>query len=201
MLDAIYSFDLSVFSALDRLHTPLLDGFMRFVTLFGEGGYFWIVLALVLLVFKRTRTAGLALAATLIVFLVVNDVALKNIVARPRPYVKYDIEALIAFPSGYSFPSGHTGCCFAGAASLALTLRRERPLGVGMRSTAAGWVTAAAYVIAALCGLSRIWLHVHYCTDVLGGIVSGTFCGLAGSALALLAAREYLRRKPMPIKE
>lgn len=143
-----------------------MNGFWRFITSLGDDGRFWIALGLVMLFFKKTRVPGGAgLLAMALNFLATN-ITIKNIVARPRPYVSIEaLEILIEQPGEFSFPSGHTSSSFAFAFAFYLLMTKK--YGV------------PALVLAALIGISRLYVGVHYPTDVLGGLVIGVLCGLA----------------------
>jgi undecaprenyl-diphosphatase len=124
---------------------------------------------------KKYRKAGLAVIMALLVMLICNDLFLKEFFARPRPFnlfetdyekyafwgEKYVFPELISKPTSFSFPSGHTSSAFAAAIAL---LWHNRKFGIPVT------------VFAALMGLSRIYVEVHYCTDVIAGVVSGTIC-------------------------
>ncbi len=142
------------------LHNPVLTVIMKFFTTIGEGGAVWILAAVLLLLFKKTRKAGIILAGALVLCLLSCNVALKNLVARPRPcWRREDLEMLIAIPKDFSFPSGHTTASFAGAACI---FSWDRRWGI------------VAYVTAVLIAVSRLYFFVHYATDVLAGMVLGT---------------------------
>ena len=170
-MDLIYNFDLAVFEWIrDHVWCSFLDTVMAIISLTGETGAIWIVFAIILLFFKKTRKTGLMMGVALIIMLIVNDNILKPLIARPRPYDYAGwsdfVYPQIAFvtPSSYSFPSGHA------AAALACTtvlLMRDKRLGI----------PAAIYAL--LICFSRIYLFEHYFTDVLGGIVAGILFGLA----------------------
>ena len=169
-MDAIYDFDLAVFSWIsEHLWNSILNTVMAVISFTGESGAIWIVFALVLLFFKKTRKTGIMMAVALIIMLVVNDNILKTVIARPRPYDYAGwtgfVYPEIAFrmPSSYSFPSGHTAAAFACAT---VAMMRDKRLGI------------PALVYAALMGFSRIYLFDHYCTDVLAGILAGALFGL-----------------------
>ena len=109
-VDLMQSFDLTV---LDRLQTlepgSAAERIWKFITLFAESGIFWIVLAVVLLLFRRTRRWGLAMGIALTLGLIVGNMVLKNAVARIRPYdVNVYYPLIIERLTDYSFPSGHT---------------------------------------------------------------------------------------------
>ncbi len=144
----------------------ILDPLVCFYTHLGDGGRLWIALSLLLLCFKSTRRAGaLSLCAMLLGFLCTN-VALKHLFARPRPWL--DVAGLIPLveePDPNSFPSGHTCSAFAAAMAWWRTLPRR-------------W-GALAVVLAACMGLSRLYVGVHYPSDVLAGALVGALCAWA----------------------
>ncbi|MCR4615429.1 MAG: phosphatase PAP2 family protein [Clostridiales bacterium] len=170
-MDAVLKFDWTVFQWVEKnLWNPVLDKIFPIITVFGNKGLFWIILALVLCMTKKYRRVGLIMAVAIILDGVSVNLILKNVFERPRPF---DLEAwkgvfqypeLIKKPSDYSFPSGHTVVCFAGAVSLFAADKK--------------WMGVAGIILAILVGFSRIYLHVHYCTDVLAGIVIGILCGV-----------------------
>ena len=186
-MDAIYQFDLTIFNWIkEHLWCDFLDVTMAFVSLIGEVGAVWIVLALVLLFFKKTRKTGLMVGAALIIMLIVNDNILKHLIARPRPF---DFSGWVDFvypeiayrmPTSFSFPSGHTAASFACATVL---LMRDVRIGI------------PAAIFAFIMGFSRIYLFDHYCTDVLGGIVVGALCGLAAYFLVNTIDKQIKKHK------
>ena len=177
MFDMFLNFDLSVFEWIQSIQCGFLNAVMVFISTLGNAGAIFIVLALVLLCTKKYRKAGLAVAVALIVMLICNDLFLKEFFARPRPFnllatdpekyafwgEGYVYPELIGKPSSYSFPSGHTSSAFAAAIAL---LCHNRKLGIPVT------------IFAAIMGFSRIYVEVHYCTDVIAGVVSGTICAL-----------------------
>jgi undecaprenyl-diphosphatase len=143
---------------------------MILVTYLGEYGALWILLALVLLARKDTRRVGLAVAAALILEVLLCNCILKPLVARPRPYWLRDgVELLIKAPTDYSFPSGHTSASFAAAGALLFQKARGR---------------VPALVLAAAIGISRIYLYVHFPSDVFVGAMLGLICGFLGNLSA-----------------
>lgn len=155
-----------------HLRTDMLTPLMKFVTFLGNGGWFWILCAVVLLAIPKTRKTGYAAVLSLIFGVIVTNLLLKNIVARPRPFA--EIEALIpliAKPTDFSFPSGHTTASFA----VALVMLRMLPKKIGI----------PAVVLATLVAFSRLYLGVHYPTDVLAGFV----VALMGSTVAVWIVR------------
>lgn len=128
------------------------------------------MLAVVLLAIPKTRRFGLALALALVLDGIFCNGLLKPLIARARPYQLHPgVQLLIAPPSDYSFPSGHAAVSFTAAAALGAS-----------HAKAWGWSLALAILLA----LSRLYLYVHYPTDILAGALVGTLAGLAGAALA-----------------
>ena len=164
---------------IQKLHTPFLDEVMKGITFLGESGWFWILLAVLLFCQKRTRKIGLAVALSLAVGLLLGNMILKPLVARQRPcWLDGSIPLLIASPRDFSFPSGHTLASFEGAVSIFL-YRRDWGL----------WALALAVLIA----FSRLYLFVHFPTDVLAGIIMGTV--IAWSVVRTAKRRTEKRRK------
>lgn len=175
IFDSFLNFDLSVFQWIQSVQNEFLDALMVGITTLGNAGAIFIVLGLVLLFSKRYRKEGLAVIVALIVMLICNDLFLKDFFARPRPFNLFETDPekyafwgesyvfpeLVSKPTSYSFPSGHTASAFAAAIAL---LCHNRKLGVPVT------------IFAALMGFSRIYVEVHYCTDVLAGVISGTIC-------------------------
>jgi len=167
MLGAIQSFDFYILDFIaQHLKCAFLDSVMPFITHLADGGWFWIALALVLLIPKKTRTAGIAMAIALLCGVLTANVTLKPLIARVRPYdINTAVELLITAPTDFSFPSGHTLASFEGAVTLLLY---KRSWGV------------AALILAAAIAFSRLYLYVHYPTDVFASIILGVLFALLG---------------------
>ena len=143
--------------------TPIFKG----ITFLGDKGWFWISLSLSLLVFQKTRRLGCMCCMAMFFMVVINNMLIKNIVNRTRPWVTFpEIIPLGNLPDDSSFPSGHTAASFA--VSIVLLLKTKKRFGI------------PALVLAVLIGLSRLYLGVHYPSDVLGGVVSGSLCAVLG---------------------
>lgn len=148
----------------ERLACPFLDALMPIITSLANGGIIWIITAVVLLIFKKTRKTGFSVALALICGLIIGNLLLKNLVGRIRPYdLNEGVELLIARLSDYSFPSGHTLASFESATVLMI---RDKRLGI------------PALILAIIIAFSRLYLYVHYPTDVLAGIILGIFIGV-----------------------
>lgn len=151
--------------------TPVGNVVMPFVSTLGNKGLIWIALAVVLLCIPKYRKQGLVLLLALGFSCLVGEGIIKHLVARGRPFWDNpELPLLITPPSGYSFPSGHTMSSFTAATVLWNENRK--------------WGIAAA-ILAVMIGFSRIYLSVHYPSDVLSGAVLGVICGT-------LAWRVYL---------
>lgn len=169
------AFDLPILEWIQaNLQSPFLDKFMPFITAFGNGGIFWIACSVLLMFIPKTRRTGFGMAFALTMGLVVCNMILKPGVARIRPYdlqetLGVTVDLLIKRSHDFSFPSGHTIASFEACTVLMLG---NKKLGI------------PATVLAILIAFSRLYLYVHYPTDVITSIVLGTIFGIIGWALA-----------------
>lgn len=164
-----------------NLRCTFLDAVMPVITLLGNGGIFWILMAIVLVCIPKQRKTGFAMGAALFIGLIVCNVTMKPLIARPRPY-DYQLEhfgrtisLLITAPHDFSFPSGHTLASFEAATALMLN---NRKLGI------------PATILAALIAFSRLYLYVHYPTDVICAFIMGIAFGFLGNLLVQKIARK-----------
>lgn len=159
--------EIQILDWLQKLHTPVLDQIMCSITHLGDAGALWILLVVVLLLVPRTRKSGLIVAGALLMDALLCNVLLKPIIARIRPFdVNTAIQLLVNRPVDYSFPSGHTAASFASVAGLFMAGEKR--------------LWKPALVLAVLIAFSRLYLYVHYPTDVLGGMLLGCLSGYAG---------------------
>ena len=173
--------ELTFLTTLQFLHSPALDAVMLFFTHLGDSGFVWAVLTAVLLTFRKTRRVGCVLAAALIFDAVLCNLLLKPLAARVRPCdILTDVQLLIPHPDDFSFPSGHTAASFASVAALWLAGKKRWAL--------------AALPVGVLIAFSRMYLCVHYPTDILGGVVLGVACGWMG-AQSVKMVQEYLAQR------
>jgi undecaprenyl-diphosphatase len=161
---------------------PWLDNLMIALSWLGNNGLVWCAIAAILLTRAQTRSCGLICAAALLFSLLFCNLLLKNLVARPRPYdVLPWLQPLVPLLADFSFPSGHACSSFAAATALALA------------GPAKQWALPA-FALALLISFSRLYVGVHYPSDVLGGLFVGLFCGhLAWSIWLRLSIRRRFR--------
>ena len=170
-----FSFDLPILDWIQaNIANDFLDVLMPIITAFGNGGIFWMACAALMLVFPKTRKTGVAMAIALILGLIVCNFLLKPLIDRPRPFkVQADmgiiINLLIKEPGPHSFPSGHTIASFE--AGVAMLLGNKK-LGI------------PAFILAILIAFSRLYLYVHYPTDVFASIILGTLFAIIGHLVA-----------------
>lgn len=218
-MDAIFEsflgFDLSVFEWVQGIQNSVLTTIMVVITTLGDEGIIFIVAGLVMLFTKKYRKIGLSVLVALVVMLVLNNLVIKELLERVRPFYLFNLDALLAdkqafidagrlskfdtmvekitamtannpemaekwlstyqFPefvdklTSFSFPSGHTSSAFAACFAVFVL---DKKIGI------------PALVFAALMGFSRIYVEVHYCTDVLGAAVMGILYALIGLLIA-----------------
>lgn len=154
----------------EYLRNPVLTPILKVITTLGNVGAIWILLTLLILMMPKTRKVGCMMAAALLSTLLINNILLKNLVARTRPYdVIEGLTYIVRRPKEFSFPSGHAGSSFAAAC---IMLRRlPRRYGI------------PAFVLAVLISLSRLYVGVHYPSDVLFGVISGILISYGAEAL------------------
>ncbi len=178
MWNALNTFEIGILDFIQStFKCSFLDVFMPFITAFGEHGIFFIALAVVLLIPKKTRKTGLCIGAALLMGFIVGNLTLKPLLDRMRPYdfnEAFDktgmlVEAL----SDKSFPSGHTLASFEACVVLFLTQKR--------------YIGIPALVFCSLIALSRLYLYVHFPTDVLVGALLGTLFAVLGTKLVYFA--------------
>lgn len=180
-MNAILEFDWAVLQFVEKLWNPVMDVIMRVITLSGDSGIIWVVLGLILAVTKKYRKFGAVILISLLFSLLINDLLLKNLVARPRPYdftlwpQEFHWPELIKKEKNFSFPSGHTSSSFAAATAIWFTKKKR--------------LIIPATVWASLIAFSRVYVHVHYATDVLGGIAVGILYGILGFFTVELALK------------
>lgn len=170
MLEFVYNVDFYILDLINKYFScRALDVIMPAITSLGNAGIIWIILSVLCLLSKRYRKTGIVLAVGLILGLIIGNLCLKNIFARLRPFqIKEGIDLLIAAPKDFSFPSGHTLASFISATVLSIRHKKSR---------------AYVIVLASLIAFSRLYLYVHFPSDVIGGIVLGVIIGFTSNKL------------------
>ncbi|MBR5479887.1 MAG: phosphatase PAP2 family protein [Clostridia bacterium] len=165
MIEWLANLDLSVAEYFVNGTFPaLLDKVMVFITSFGDAGALWIACGVIFLIFKKTRTCGVAMLLSLAITFLISQLVIKEIVGRPRPFVVVPgAELLVSIPHGSSFPSSHAATSFAAAASIFCFNKIHG---------------AVALALALIIGFTRIYLYVHFLSDVVVGAVLGITIGI-----------------------
>lgn len=174
MFEAATHIDLSILHVIhDAISSPAMDAAMTFVTTLGDMGFIWFVAALTAICLKKHRLYGIAIIVAVALAYVIGDLGLKHLFERPRPFLADPSLAtdLIELPTSFSFPSGHTSSSFAAATVLCLTPFAHR------------WFKPIAIAGAVGIAFSRIYLCVHYPSDVCAGAILGIACGIAAVAI------------------
>ena len=188
LLDSLaVSFDLPILDWIAaNLWCPALDFIMPIITVLGDAGIFWIAVSVLLMFTKKHRKLGFGMAIAMVIGLLVCNVYLKPTVARIRPYdfqKKYfgvAIKLLIEEQHDFAFPSGHTIASFEACTVLMLG---NKKLGI------------PATLLAILIAFSRLYLYVHYPTDVIASVILGTVFGIIGYLMATKIKFPTLFRK------
>lgn len=161
--------------------SEFMNPIMLFITRFGDAGIFWIAFNLVLLMIPKTRRVGAVMALALIFEALICNLAIKPFVARIRPFdLNTAAQLLLKAPTDFSFPSGHTGASFAVVGALLLGKNKL-------------WIPAG--ILSVLIGFSRMYLYVHYPTDVLAGAVLGMITAWLAMLVVELAEKKFQEKK------
>lgn len=173
--------EIQILNQIQNMRSPIGDKIMCFITSLGNAGWIWIVLAAVLLLYPKTRRAGCIVAAALIFDLILCNGIIKNLIARTRPFdINTAVELIVKRPKDYSFPSGHTAASFATIGALFWAGQKK--------------LAIAALVPGILIAFSRLYLYVHFPTDILGGIAIGLFAGFCGYACVKMYEKKVQKR-------
>lgn len=145
------------------MRTEWLDTLIPIISSFADKGIGWIIVAVLLTCIPKYRKVGITMGLALIFCLLLGNLTLKPLFARPRPYSYFPEMTLLVAPlADFSFPSGHTFSSFASATVLFFY---HKKLGT------------ATYVFATVIAFTRLYLYVHFPSDILGGIILGVICG------------------------
>jgi len=177
LLDALaVSFDLPILDWIAaNLWCPVLDFLMPIITVLGDAGIFWIAVAVLFMITKKHRKTGIGMMLALMMGLLICNIWLKPTVGRIRPYDFQEehlgvvVNLLIEKQHDFAFPSGHTIASFEAAVVILLN---NKKLGI------------PAMILACLIAFSRLYLYVHYPTDVIFSIILGTAFAFLGNYLA-----------------
>lgn len=173
----MFSFEFAVLDWIQaNLRSPIMDLLMTAITTLGNHGLVWLILAGILLLTPKHRKAVVAVLAGLALEVVCCNLVLKPLVGRIRPCdVNPAVQLLVARPDDFSFPSGHTGASFAAVSALYFSRSRL-------------WMPSL--ILAVLIAFSRLYLYVHYPTDILAGALLGIMTGWAGNLVSAYANRK-----------
>lgn len=191
-MDALLQFEGNILLWIqNHMRSDFTDPIVKFITHLGDHGYLWIGLLLVLLCIPKTRKAAVIGAATLLMTYIITNLCLKPLVARVRPYeVVEGLTRIIEKQSDRSFPSGHTANSMAvGVILWKISQNYEKLVDKKLYfPKAAGWFVL---VLSILIGLSRLYVGVHYPTDVLGGAI----IAIADAAVVFAVYKKFFIRK------
>ncbi|WP_295217379.1 phosphatase PAP2 family protein [Ruminococcus sp.] len=147
-----------------------LNFLMPKITFLGNGGLIWIVMAIIMLFWAKYRKTGIMVGVGLLEGVIIGNILLKNLIARERPcWINETVNILISIPQDYSFPSGHTLSSFIAAT---IIMHTDKRMGI------------AAYMLASMIAFSRLYLYVHFPTDVLAGALLGIIIGIVSSVIS-----------------
>lgn len=160
----------------DRMQTERMDRFFKAYTATGDSGKLMIGTTAAFLLFKKTRTAGLTAGLALANEAILTNLIIKPIFKRDRPWITLeDFDPLIFEDDPNSFPSGHTGAAFSVAMAVVRTFTRR-------------WCKFVGMILATLMGFSRMYVGVHFLSDVTVGAVIGVISGLSADRMVKMIA-------------
>ncbi len=184
MFEAIIQWDADVLMYFqENIRTDWLDPIMKGISILGHKGIFPILLCLILLILKDTRRVGIVASMALLFSFLFNNLLLKNLVGRIRPYEAIDeLDRLMPAEIDASFPSGHTACAVAIGVALLLAAKNKLP-GILM------------LVFSVLMGVSRLYVGAHYPTDVIVAFFTAGGMAVLAYCLFLFLEKKYYARK------
>lgn len=169
--------ELQILHMIQGWHTEWLDAIMVAFTTFGDAGLGWIAIGLILTIIPKTRRCGINVLLTMLITHVIGNIIVKPIVARPRPFLENpSVQLIVDAPSSYSFPSGHSASSFTAALTIFFYYKKSGVI---------------ALLAAATIAFSRMYLFVHYPTDVLCGVL----LGCVDACLIYWGFQKWLKRK------
>ena len=169
--------ELDILRAIYELHNPILDKIMLAITTLGDAGIFWILISVILICIKKYRRIGITSLLALVFSLFFTNGILKNLFDRARPFT-YDesIVLLIKEPFDSSFPSGHSSASMAAAVSIFIY---NKKIGI------------PAVILSLLIAFSRLYLFVHYPTDVITGLILGVIYAIMSAFVVKKVSEKY----------
>ena len=178
-MTALFNLDASILLWIQANLRGALDGFFIVVTHLGDAGILWIILTIIMMCVRKTRRTGVTCAISMILGMIAVNLILKNWIARIRPYELIEgLTLMIEKQVDYSFPSGHAANSFACAWVMLRTMKKR-------------W-GVPALLLAALIAFSRLYVGVHYPSDILAGIL----IGIAAAEAAIVIVRGLRRKFP-----
>lgn len=165
----------------ENMRSDFMDLIMKFFTKIGDVGFIWIVFGLIFLAIAQYRKMGLRVIISIAFSALICNLILKNYVARTRPYEIYSyIDLIIEKQNDFSFPSGHTSASFAAAVAIYKSKFMYKKFNLSY----------AFIILAIIMSFSRLYLFMHYPTDILGGIITGI---LSAELACVLVDKAYAR--------
>ena len=191
-MDSFTQFDGNLLIGIqDALNADWLTPIMKVITFFGEGGFFWIALCLLMMIFKKTRRLGIICSLSLLLTYICCNLIVKPAVDRARPWETFSaVKPFLPHPGDASFPSGHTANAIGPAWGMfmaTLPFRTDKGRSYDL-VPCLGWkgqgadprlmhrLSIALVVLAVLIGVSRLYLGMHYPSDVVCGFLLGMIC-------------------------
>lgn len=164
IISTLVNIDQTILFFIQGLHNQFLDKLMIAATILGDKGAIWICISFILIMNKKTRTIGIITLFSLVLSTILGEGIIKHLVQRTRPYINFPtIKLLIKETTYYSFPSGHATSSFAAAYVLGKYLKRYAII---------------FWLMAGLISVSRIYLFMHYPSDIIAGIALGLTVGI-----------------------
>lgn len=165
-MNFITKIDISILNLIQNLKSPLMDKMMTTITALGNMGIFWILLILIFLTSKEYKKLGKLMLICLLLNTIIVNLILKPAVGRIRPFEIVDgIKLLVLKPQDPSFPSGHSAISFC-MLTVILLFSKSKSLKI---------ITS---ILAVLIAFSRLYLYVHFPSDVFCGIIIGILSSL-----------------------
>ena len=170
----------TLFFIQNHVQNDFLNPIIIFFTKLGNSGFIWILISIILIMKSKYRKIGFLVLSVLFINTLFGEILLKHLIQRPRPFITLsNLNIIIEKPSSFSFPSGHTSASFTVVSALYF---------------AKDSLWKPALVLACLIAVSRLYLYVHYPTDVLGGIILGILSGYAGYRIIAYIAKQKQRK-------